>query len=77
MSQYLVVPFDLPLKEQLLLLQEQLVTGLTGLRGAKTGSARRHRRLLRVWRTLQQRVKLRYTMKKTETQRAFIRLIIK
>jgi len=49
-----MLPFELPLEKQLLLLQEQLITGLTGLCGAKTGSTRRHQRLLRVWRTLQQ-----------------------
>lgn len=52
MHAYLVLPLELPLQEQLLLLQEQLVTGLTGLR-AETGSTR-YRRLLCVWRSLQQ-----------------------
>lgn len=50
---YLVLPLELPLQEQLLLLQEQLVTGLTGLRAAETGSTG-YRRLLCVWRSLQQ-----------------------
>lgn len=54
MHAYLVLPLELPLEEQLLLLQEQLVTGLTGLRAAETGSIRRYRRLLCVWRSLQQ-----------------------